>query len=39
MFDRYNSQLFENIEFEANLNILKKYPPNQFGCMVLYYEA
>ena len=31
------NQINENIEFEANLNEIKRYPPNEFGHMLPYY--
>ena len=32
-----NNQINENKEFEANLNELKRYPPNEFGHMLPYF--
>ena len=32
-----NNQINENKEFEANLNELKRHPPNEFGYMLPYY--
>ena len=32
-----NNQINENKEFEANLNELKRQPPNEFGYMLPYY--
>ena len=32
-----NNQINENQEFEANLNELKRHPPNEFGYMLPYY--
>ena len=32
-----NNQIHENKEFEANLNLLKRKTPNEFGCMLPYY--
>ena len=32
-----NNQINENEEFEANLNLLKREAPNQFGYMLAYY--
>ena len=32
-----NNQINENKEFEANLNELKRHPPNEFGHMLPYY--
>ena len=31
------NQINENKEFEANLNELKRHPPNEFGYMLPYY--
>ena len=36
--DECNNQVNENIELEANLNDLKREPPNQFGHMLPYYK-
>ena len=36
--DKCNNQIKENKEFEANLNELKRHPPNEFGHMLPYYE-
>ena len=33
-----NNQINENKEFEANLNLLKRKTPNDFGYMLPYYE-
>ena len=33
-----NNQFNENKAFEANLNELKRHPPNEFGHMLPYYE-
>ena len=33
-----NVMINENKEFEANLNELKRQPPNQFGYMLPYYK-
>ena len=33
-----NNQINENKEFEANLNELKRHPPNEFAYMPPYYE-
>ena len=33
-----NHQINENEEFEANLNELKRQPPNQFGHMLPHYK-
>ena len=33
-----NNQINENKEFEANLNLLKREKPNDFGQMLLYYK-
>ena len=32
-----NNQINEYKEFEANLNLLKREAPNQFGYMLAYY--
>ena len=32
-----NNQINENEEFEANLILLKREAPNQFGYMLAYY--
>ena len=32
-----NNQINENKEFEANLNLLKRKAPNEFGYMLPYY--
>ena len=32
-----NNQINENEEFEANLNLLKRNGPNEFGYMLPYY--
>ena len=32
-----NNQINENKEFEANLNLLKRKTPNDFGYMLPYY--
>ena len=32
-----NNHINENKEFEANLNLLKRHPPNEFGYMLPYY--
>ena len=34
--NKCNIQINENKEFEANLNELKRHPPNEFGYMVPY---
>ena len=36
--NKCNYQINENKEFEANLNELKRQPPNDFGYMLPYYE-
>ena len=36
--DKCNNQINENKEFEANLNELKRYPPNKYGHMLPYYK-
>ena len=33
-----NNQINENKEFEANLNLLKRKAPNNFGYMLPYYK-
>ena len=33
-----NSQTNENKKFEANINLLKRKTPNQFGYMLPYYK-
>ena len=33
-----NNQVNENKEFEANLNLLKRDVPNEFGHMLPYYK-
>ena len=35
--NKCNNQINENKEFEANLNELKRHPPNEFGYMLPYY--
>ena len=37
MCNRCNNQINENKEFEANLNELKRHPPNEFGYMHPFY--
>ena len=37
MCNKCNHQINENKEFEANLNELKRHPPNKFGPMLPYY--
>ena len=37
MCNKCNHQINENKEFEANLNELKRQPPNEFGYMLPYY--
>ena len=32
--DRCNNQVNENKEFEANLNLIKRQAPNEFGHML-----
>ena len=32
-----NNQINENKDFEANLKVLKRHPPNEFGHMLHYY--
>ena len=39
MCDKCNNQINENKEFEANLNKLKRQPPNEFGYMLPYYKV
>ena len=38
MCDSCNNQINENKEFEANLNLLKRDEPNDFGHMLPYYK-
>ena len=38
MCTKWNNQINENKEFEANLNELKRHPPNEFGDMLAYYN-
>ena len=33
-----NNQIDENIEFEANLNLLKRKSPREFGYMLPYFN-
>ena len=33
-----NNRINENKEFEANLNLLKRKAPNEFGYMLPYYK-
>ena len=35
--DKCNNRVNENKEFEANLNLLKRNAPNEFGYMLPYY--
>ena len=35
--NKCNNQINENKEFEANLNELKRHPPNDFGHMLPYF--
>ena len=37
MCNKCSNQINENKEFEANLNELKRHPPNEFGYMLPYY--
>ena len=37
MCDKCHNQINEKKEFEANLNELKRHPPNEFGHMLPYY--
>ena len=39
MCNKCNNQINENKEFEANLNELKRHPPNNSGSMLPYYET
>ena len=34
--DRCNDQINKNRQFEANVNLLKRQAPNQFGYMLLF---
>ena len=36
--NKCNNQINENKDFQANLNDLKRHPPNEFGYMLPYYE-
>ena len=36
--NKCNNQINENKEFEANLNELKRHPPNDLGYMLPYYK-
>ena len=36
--NKCNYHINENKEFEANLNELKRHPPNDFGYMLPFYE-
>ena len=38
MCNKCNNQINGNKEFEANLNKLKRHPPNEFGHMLPYYK-
>ena len=38
MCDICNNKINENKEFEANLNELKRKPPNDSGYMLPYYK-
>ena len=35
--NKCNNKIYENKEFEANLNVLKRHSPNEFGHMLPYY--
>ena len=35
--DRCNNQINETKEFEANLSLLKRQPPNHFGYMLPFF--
>ena len=37
MCNTYNNQINKNEEFEANLSLLKRKAPNEFGYMFPYY--
>ena len=37
--NKFNNQINENKEFEANLNLLKREAPNEFGYMLPYYNS
>ena len=37
--EKFNNQVNENKEFEANLNLLKRKAPYDFGYMLPYYEV
>ena len=36
--DKCNNQINESIEIEANLYLIKRKAPNQFGQMLPYYN-
>ena len=38
MCNNCNNQVIENKEFEANLNLLKRQTPNEFGYIVPYFR-
>ena len=38
MCNKCKNQIVENLEFEANLNFLKRKAPNKFGYMLPYYK-
>ena len=38
MCDKCSYNINQNKEFQANLNELKRHPPNEFGYMLPYYE-
>ena len=38
MCNKFNNQVNENKEIEANLNLLKSQAPNKSGHMLLYHE-
>ena len=37
VWNKCNNQINENKEFEANLNEIKRQPPNEFGHMLPCY--
>ena len=38
MCNKCNLQIIENKEFKANLNEIKRHPPNEFGFLLPYYK-
>ena len=39
MCNKCNIKINENKEIDANLNELKRHPPNKFGYMLHYYKV